>query len=112
MANAKGVVFALRAVRKRREAAVLLDGVQLLAAPGKHLVRIGLVADIPHQAVVRRVVDVVQGDGQLDGAQARREVAAARADRVNQEVTQLRRQRRELRDAQRMQVGGRMQGVQ
>ncbi len=65
-------------VGKRREAAVLLDGVQLLAPPGQHLVRIGLVADVPDDAVVRRVEDVVQGDGQLDRAESGREVPATR----------------------------------
>ena len=39
--------------REGREAAVLLDGVQPVAAAGQHLVRIGLVADVPHQPVVR-----------------------------------------------------------
>ena len=57
---------------KRREAALLLDGVELVAAAGEHLVRIGLVADVPDEAVARRVEDVVQRDGELDRAEARR----------------------------------------
>ena len=43
-----------------------------VAPPGEDLVRIGLVADIPDQPVARRVEDVMQRDGQLDHAQARR----------------------------------------
>ena len=68
---------------------VLLDGVQLLAPAGEHLVRIGLVAHVPHQAVVRRVEDIMQGDGQLDRAQAGGEMAAAGADGLDQELAQL-----------------------
>ena len=80
VADAEGVVLAFRAGREGREAARLLDRVQAVAPPGQHLVRIGLVADVPDQPVVRRVEDIMQGDGQLDRAQAGGEMAAARAD--------------------------------
>ena len=40
-----------------------------LAPAGEDLVRIGLVADVPDHAVVRRVEDVVQRDRQLDRAE-------------------------------------------
>ena len=66
-----------RARRERREAVLLLDGAQLVAPAGQHLVRIGLVADVPHEPVVRRVEDIVQRDRELDGAEAGGEVAAA-----------------------------------
>jgi hypothetical protein len=46
------------------------------AAAGQGLVRIGLVADVPHQAVGRRVEHVVQGDGQFDRAEVGRQMAA------------------------------------
>jgi hypothetical protein len=39
------------------------------AAAGNNLVRVGLVADVPNDPIVRRVVDVMQRDGQLDGAE-------------------------------------------
>ncbi len=77
-------------VGKGREAAVLLDGVQQFAPPGQHLVRIGLVTDVPDQPVIRRIEHVVQRDGQLDRAQARGEMAAPRADALDQELPQLR----------------------
>ena len=50
----------------------LLDGVDVVAAAGEDLVRVALVADVPDQAVDRRLVQPVQGDGELDHAQARR----------------------------------------
>ena len=89
MADAERVVFALGARRKRREAATLLDGVELIATAGEHLVRIGLVADVPDQAVARRIEHVVQRDGEFDRAEAGGEVAAARRDAADQVVAQL-----------------------
>ncbi len=70
VADAEGVVLALVAAREtargRRAGAACCMRV---APPGQHLVRIGLVADIPDQPVVRRVEHVVQRHGQLDRAQ-------------------------------------------
>ena len=80
--------------REGRQAAVLLDGVQPIAPPGQHLVRIGLMAHVPHQRSSRRVEDVVQRDGQLHGAQAGGEVAAAGADGLDQEFAAARRPER------------------
>jgi len=89
MPDAEGVVLALGTRRKRREPAVLLDGVQPVAPAGEHFVRVRLVTDVPYQAVARRVVHEVQGDGELDRTEAGGEVAAAAADALNQEVAQL-----------------------
>jgi hypothetical protein len=59
-------------------------------------VAVGLVADVPHDAVAKAVVDVVQCDGQLDGAEARREVAAGLRAHVDDLGAQLRGQLRQL----------------
>src|SRR5690606_6048358 len=59
-------------------------GVDRVAAAGEDLVRVGLVADVPDDAVVGRVVHRMQGDGQFDHAQARAEMAAGLADRLDQ----------------------------
>ncbi len=56
------------------------DAVEVLAPAGEHLVRIALVADVEDEAVARRVEDVVERGDQLDGAEARREVAAGLRD--------------------------------
>ena len=53
VADAEGVVLALGARGEGREPVLLLDGVQLVAPARQHLVRIGLVADVPDDAVVR-----------------------------------------------------------
>ena len=89
VANSKGVVFAFAARRKGCEAAILLDRVQPLAPAGQHLMRVGLMAHVPDQAVVRRVEDVMQGDRQLDRAEPCGKVTAARADAMDQELAQF-----------------------
>jgi hypothetical protein len=84
MAHPEGVVFGFLALGERRHAAGLLDRVDRIAAAGEDLVRIGLVTHVPDQAVIGRVVKVVQGDGELDHAQAGGEMPAAAADRFDQ----------------------------
>ncbi len=76
MGRAERVVFALGALGEARQAAALAQGADAVAPAGEDLVRIGLVADVPDQAVVRRVEHVVQGHGQLDHAQPGAEMAA------------------------------------
>ena len=68
VADAEGVVGAFAARREGREAVLLLDRREPVTPAREHLVRIGLMADIPHQAVLGRVVDIVQRHRQLDGA--------------------------------------------
>ncbi len=96
MRRAEGVVLALAALGEAGEAAALAQGPDAVAPPGQHLVRIGLVADVPDQPVARRVEDVVQGDGELDDAQARAEVAAGHRDRVYGLVAQFFSQRSQV----------------
>ena len=57
-------------------------------------------SDIPHQTVFRSVVDVVQGDGQLNRTQPGGEVSAGAAHRFNHKLAQLSRQPLELRQGQ------------
>ena len=87
--GAEGVVLALVAAREARDAAELAQRRHPVLAAGEHLVRIGLVADVPDEAVVRRVEDVVQRDRQLDRAEVRREVAAGLRHRLDDELAQL-----------------------
>src|SRR6185312_16521448 len=71
------------------EPAVLLDGMQAVCPSREDLMGVRLVADVPDQAVLGGVEHVVQGDGQLDRAEACREVTATGADRVDEELPQL-----------------------
>ncbi len=69
MRGAEGVVFALAAARKTRDTVQLTQRVHPVAATGQNLVRIGLMPDIPYDAVVRRIEHVMQGDGQFHRAE-------------------------------------------
>ncbi len=90
--------------------------VQPVAPAGQHLVRIGLVADVPHQPIVGGRIDVVQGDRQLDGAEAGGEVATAGGDAADQVVAQFGTDVLQLRWLQPPQIRGgvdaRKQGMQ
>ena len=87
--GAEGVVLAFVAARKAADAAELAQRAHAVAPAGEDLVRIGLVADVPDQAVVRRVEHVVQRDRQLHRAEVARQVAAGLADRLQHELAQL-----------------------
>ena len=92
MRRAERIVFALAALGKAAEAAALAQGADAVPPAGDDLVRIGLMADVPDQPVLRRVEDVVQRDRQLDHAEARPEMTAGAAYRVDHLGAQLIRQ--------------------
>ena len=76
MGGAERVVFALGPAGEAREPPFLPQGADAAAAAGDDLVRVGLVADVPDQPVLRRVEDIVKGDGEFDDAEARAEMAS------------------------------------
>ena len=89
MRRAERVVFALGALGEAGQAAALAQGADAVAPAGEDLVRIGLVADVPDQPVARRVEHPVQGDGQLDHAEAGAQMAAGHRHRVDRLLAQL-----------------------
>ena len=97
VAGAHDVVLGLEDRAERRQAVVLADRVQLVAAAGQDLVRIGLVADVPEHLVARRVEQAVDRHGDLAGAEVGAEVAADLPDRVDDLLAHLLRHLRELR---------------
>ena len=76
MGGAERVIFALGAFGEAREPAALAQRADARAPAGEDLVRIGLMPDVPDQAVARSVKHVVQRDCQLDYTKAGAEVAA------------------------------------
>ena len=106
MAGAHDVVLGLGDRAERRQAVVLADRRQRLAAAGEDLVRVGLVADVPEDLVARRVEQAVQGDRQLAGAEVGAEVAADLADRVDDVGAHLLRDLLKLLVVELVQVGG------
>ena len=105
MRRAEGVVFAFRAPRKAGDAAVHAQPGHALAPAGEDLVRVGLVAHVPDQPVVRRVEHVVQRDREFHRAEIGRQVAAGLAHRLDDEGAQLVGQLRQLAPFQGAQLG-------
>ena len=89
MAGAHDVVLGLVDRAERRQPAVLADRLQLVAAAGQDLVRIGLMADVPEDLVPWRVQQRVQRDRDLAGAEVGAEVAADLADGVDDVLAHL-----------------------
>src|SRR6266851_3641791 len=112
MRGAEGVVLAFIAARKTGDAAPLPQFRHPFAAAGKNLVRVGLVADVPHEAIVRRVVDVMQRDGQLDGAEVGRKMAAGLTHRLDDEIAQFACKLCQLALVQPSQIGGGINGFE
>ena len=105
MRGAERIVFALGAAGEAGQAAFLAQRADAVAAAGQDLVRIGLVADIPDQPVIRRVEDIVQRHRQFDHAKAGAEMPAGVRDGVDQLGAKLRSQLRQLAFVKRAQVG-------
>ena len=100
VARAEHVEAALRAAQETARAVLLANPRERLAATRQHLVSVRLVTDVPDQAIGRRVEDVVQRHGELDGAEAAREMSAARRAARDQLVAQCRRGLRQPRARQ------------
>ena len=79
---------------------------------GKHLVDVGLVADVEEQLVRGSVEDRVQGQGQLDDSKVGAQVAAGLGERLNEEFANLLGQLVHLRKVQALQIGRRVNRFQ
>jgi hypothetical protein len=90
--RAEDVVGALDAAREAGDAAVLAQRGEAVASPGEDLVGVRLVADVPHDAVARRVEDRVQGQRQLHRPEARGQVPAILRAGVHDQLADLFRQ--------------------
>ena len=77
-----------------------------ILAAGEDFIGVSLMANVPHQLVLRRVEDLEQGHGQLHGAQIGRQVPARAADRLNDQLADFTRQLVQSLQAQGPQIGG------
>ena len=105
-------MLTLGAQHEAVQPARLANRVQAVEPPGEHFMDVGLVADVEQQLVVGSVEDRVQGQRQLDDAQVRSQVAAGLRERLNEELANLLGQPGHLRNAQALQIGGRVDGFQ
>src|SRR3546814_11227320 len=96
MADAEAVVFAFGAQAERRKTAESADRFELGAAPSEDFVWVSLMADIPDDAVVRRVETHMQRQRQLAGAEIGGAVTADTPQRLDQITAPFNGQRRKL----------------
>jgi hypothetical protein len=89
VAGSKRVVLGLVTAKKTGQPAKLLYRMQLVASPCQDLVRIGLVANVPDQAVIWRVKDIMHRHGQFYGTQTRTRMAAHARTRIDNELADL-----------------------
>src|SRR6185312_13011129 len=104
--GAKNVVFAFGALGETGESAALAERADPVAAAGDDLVRISLVANVPHDLVARGIENVMERDGEFDDAEARTEMAARHGHRVDRFLSQLVGKLLQLRRLKLAQIGG------
>ena len=89
MRRAERIVFAFRPLGEAGEAAALAKRADAVFPAREDLVGIGLVADVPDHPVAGRIEKVVEGDRELDDAEARAQVAACDGDRLDRLLAQF-----------------------
>ena len=89
MRSTERIEFALRPLGESRKPAALADRANAIAPSSEHLVRIGLMADVPHEAIARGVEDVMQRDRELDHAKPGAEMTSGHGDCVDRLRAQL-----------------------
>ena len=77
MGRSERVVFAFRALGETAQACALPQSSDPIAPTGQDLVRVGLVTDVPDDAIFRRVENIVECDRQFHNAEAGSEVTAS-----------------------------------
>ena len=89
MSGAERIVVALRPLGEAGQAVFHPQGADTVTAAGQDLVRIGLMPDIPDKPVIRRVENIVQGNGEFDHAETGAKVPAGVGNHVDQFGAQL-----------------------
>src|SRR4051812_14455585 len=89
MGGAERVVFAFGALRETAQASALPQSPNTIAPAGQDLVRIGLVTDVPDDAIAWRVENIVKRERQLDHAKTGPEMSAGHGDRADRFGAQL-----------------------
>jgi hypothetical protein len=92
VADAEGVKGTLAALRKPRKTALLAHSSHTGPPAREYLVGICLVTDVPNEAVLRSIENVVEGDCELHHPQPGSQVTAGPGDAVEEEAAQLVRQ--------------------
>ena len=96
MPRAEDIEVRLGPAQEGSQAVLAADGVQAVVPPRENLVDVGLVARVPHDAVARRVEDVVQRHRELGDAQASPEVSPNLRDDIDKAFAHLAHEIRQL----------------
>ncbi len=89
MGSTERIVLALGALGEAGQAVALAERADAVAAAGEDLVRIGLVANVPDEAVFGCVEHIVQRDRQFDHAEPGAEMTAGDRDGIDRFLAQL-----------------------
>ncbi len=89
MAAVEHVVLALTPAREAADTPDLAQRVEALPSVREQLVRVRLMAGVPHDPVVRRLHDAVERQGQLDGPERAREMPAGLVHGADHLLAQL-----------------------
>ena len=106
VARVEGVEDALLPLAEPAQSAKLPECVKLLTATGQQLVRIGLIAGIPDDLIVRRIEEIVQCDRQFDNPQIGGEMPSHAGDGQDDLLTDFLAQFRELLRSHPFQIRG------
>ena len=112
MRGAERIVIALGTLGEAGKATGGAQRADAVAPAGQDLVRIGLMADIPDQPVLRGIEDIVDRGGQLDDAETRAEVAAGHRHGVDGLLPQFIGDLPDLLDLQLAKIGGRADRIE
>ena len=82
MRGTKGVVLGLATLWKTRDAAELAQATHVLFTTRQNLMWIRLMADIPNNAVMRCVINIMQGDSELYRSEVRGKMPTRARDRL------------------------------
>ena len=105
MPGTERVVLRFIASKKSRQTARLFDRVKLIASSGKDLVRVRLMPDVPDEAIIRRIEDVVHRHRELDRPERGARVPADARASIDNELPDLVRDFLEVLDPQLPEVG-------
>ena len=89
VAAVEDVVLRLGPSREAADAAQLAKGVKSVVATGQQLVGIRLVAGVPDDPIAGRFEEPVQGDRELDDAEAASQMATSRRDGRDDDIADL-----------------------
>ena len=108
MTGAEGVVLGFLAPRKPGYAALLTQGLHGIPPTREYLVGVRLVPHVPDQPVIRRVVDVMERDGEFHHPQSRGQMPTGAGHRIDEECPQFPRYCRQVCSIELAKVGRRV----